>query len=363
MINADRMSKMLLSERRQWSLKGALSSGSTLLNLACTEDRDSAFLRGGYYFLVGDSVSGKTWLSLSFLAEASVNPAFDKYRLIYDDVEGGALMDKQQYFGTALSKRLESPAVRKGKPRYSRSVEDFYFNVSEALDSKRPFIYVLDSQDALSSSYSEEKFESQKKAFETGREVAGSYGDGKAKYHSEHLRQVLSGLRCHDSILIVIGQTRDNLGFGFEKKTRSGGRALRFYANIEIWTSVSGKIQTMVRGKVRTIGVNVQAEVRKNRVTGKVGRDRAVSIPIYYGLGIDDVGSCVDFLMHEGHWKKVKDCRSVYRAREFGFKGTKEKIIKFIEAENKERKLRQIAFGVWKEIEDACAPKRKPRYA
>lgn len=355
----------LLAKREKpvLSLEGALSSGSTLLNLACTDNPDFAFLKGGYYYLVGDSASGKTWTSLSCFAEACRNPSFKNYRLIHDDVEDGALMDIAYYFGKEVERRVEPPSS-KGS---SDSIERFYYNISDLIKQGKPFIYVLDSQDSLDSGAAVKKFETQKKAAEKSEDAAGSYGDGKAKYHSEHLRHVLSGLRRTKSILIIIGQTRDNLGFGFETKTRSGGRALRFYATLEIWTSIARKVTKWVREKERTIGINCLAEVKKNRVTGKVGKDRAVNIPIYYDLGIDDIGSCVDFLISEKHWLPIKAAdgekkKKRYDAADIMFEGSRDKIIAHIEAEELEQKVRKITARVWKEIEDECAPIRKRRY-
>lgn len=356
----------LLARRERPTLEGALSSGSTLLNLACTDHPNAGFLKGGYYYLVGDSTSGKTWLSLTCFAEACRNKAFANYRLVFDDVEGGALMDIQHYFGKEVARRMEPPRLKKGQPVFSDTVESFYDNVFDCLEAGKPFIYVLDSQDSLSSGSAAKKFQQQKKAREEDEETAGSYGDGKAKYHSEHLRQILAGLRRTKSILIIIGQTRDNLGFGFEKKTRAGGRALRFYANLEIWTSVEGKIKKTVREKERTIGANCIAEVKKNRVTGKIGKDRSVRIPIYYDIGIDDVGSCVDFLISEKHWRRIKvdgqGNRKVYDASDIFCEGSRDKIIAHIEEEELENKVRNITAKVWKEIENECLPQRKRRY-
>lgn len=358
--------EILLAKREKLTLEGALHTGSTLLNLACTDHPDFGFLKGGYYYLVGDSASGKTWLTLSCFAEACRNEAFDKYRLIFDNVEGGALMDIAHYFGKRVAKRMEAPKQRKGKPVFSNTVQDFYYNVQDCLEERVPFIYVLDSQDSLTSDSAAKKFKTQKRAAEESQEAAGSYGDGKAKYHSEHLRQILAGIRRSKSILIIIGQTRDNLGFGFEKKTRSGGRALRFYANLEIWTSVEKQIKKKVRDKKRTIGVNCLAEIRKNRVTGKVGKDRMVQIPIYYDLGIDDVGSCVDFLINEKHWRKTKKegegNRTIYDAAELLIQGSRGEIIAHIEEEELEEKVRELTAQVWQEIENECLPNRKRRY-
>lgn len=359
---------MLLKRREKPLLtrEGALSSGSTLLNLACTGHPDLGFLKGGYYYLVGDSQSGKTWTSLSCFAEACRNKAFQHYRLVFDDVENGALMDIEYYFGRDVVQRMEPPALKKGRPSYSDTIESFYYHIFDLLKEGDPFIYVLDSQDSLTSSSSLKKFLKQKGAAEEGEDSAGSFGDGKAKYHSEHLRQVLAGLRKTKSILIIIGQTRDNLGMGFETKTRSGGRALRFYANLEIWTSVAGKIKKVVREKERTIGVKCLAEVKKNRVTGKIGKDRSVTIPIYYDLGIDDIGSCVDFLITEKHWPSVKKedkvVKGIFNAHDVVFEGSRTAIVRHIEEEDLEEKVRMLTAKVWQEIERECRPDRKRRY-
>lgn len=346
--------------------ESAVNTGSTLLNLACSDLPDVGFAKGKYYYLVGDSQSGKTWLSMSCFAEAVRNSAFRDYRFIYDDVEGGAQMDISHYFGREVAKRLEPPARKKGKSVYSHTVESFYFHIYDLLNDGRPFIYVLDSQDALDSDSASKKFLEQKRASEKEIAAAGSYGDGKAKYHSANLRHVLARLRDSGSILIIIGQTRDNIGFGFDPKTRSGGRALRFYANLEIWTSVKGAIKKTVRGRKRTIGAICLAEVKKNRFTGKIGRDRSVEIPIYYGHGIDDVGSCVDYLISEEHWIHAivdgKKSKTIYDAKEIFFQGTRDKIIAYIEDEELEPKVKEITAKVWKEIEEECLPKRKKRY-
>ena len=360
MPDPSNIKKALLQKRERSSInsKSAVNTGSTLLNLACSDHPNCGFVKGGYYFLVGDSTSGKTWLSLSSFAEACRNRAFDDYRLIFDDVEGGAMMDIEHYFGAKVAERMETPGE---DGVCSDTVESFYYHITDLIEEGQPFIYVLDSQDALGSGASAKKFEEQKADYAKGKEQVGSYGDGKAKYHSENIRNVLAGLKRTGSILIIIGQTRDNLGMGFETKTRSGGRALRFYANLEIWTSVGSQIKKTIRSKDRTIGVNCLAEIKKNRVTGKTGKTRQVQIPIYYDHGIDDVGSCVDYLIAEGHWKKAAKGRRI-NAIDFEFEGTRDAIIRYIENENLEVRLRKLVWKVWKEIDEESKVKRKRRY-
>ncbi len=137
-----------------------LSTGSTVLDLACSGRVEGGLLSGEYYFFCGDTDSGKTWMGMSLFAEASINPAFDNYRLIYDGVEGGALMDIEKYFGKKAAERIGPPATKEGGiPVCSDTIESFYFHVADALDAGKPFIYVLDSQDCLTSKSEIKKFE------------------------------------------------------------------------------------------------------------------------------------------------------------------------------------------------------------
>lgn len=337
--------------------RNLLSTGSTLLNLACSGNAFGGFAKGKYYLLVGDSTSGKTFISMTCFAEAQKSKAFQDYRLIYDNVEDGCLMDVEGLFGKAVAERLEFPdREADGSPKFSGTIEEFYYNLDDAVKKGKPFIYVLDSMDGLSSDYEGEKFEAHKKAHEKGTTSPGSYGDGKARKNSEGLRQVLSGLRNTGSILIIIAQTRDNLGSGFTRKTRSGGHALKFYTTVEIWSRVIGQITRKVRGKDRGIGVSVRLQIKKNRITGKTG---SVDISIYPTYGIDDIGNCVDYLVEEGWWKKVKNS---IEAGEFDVTATRDKLIRMIEENGWEPEMRSAVGSCWKEIEELSTPERKPRF-
>jgi RecA/RadA recombinase len=340
--------------------KDYLSTGSTLLNMALTGKPNWGYLKGLVYDYVGDSRSGKTWLCLVALAEASLRPDFQDYRLIYDNVEKGALMNMTKYFGERMVKRLEPPAMTKDKqPRYSYLLEDFYFNVWNALDGGRPFIYVLDSMDSLTSGQELEKFQERKKAREEDKETTGSMTDGKAKINSQNMRLLVGPIYERGSILLVIHQTRHRMGIGatYQPKTRGGGDAPTFYATMEIWTKVVGKITKHVNGKDRQVGNYCEAETKKDRMGGK---DRIVTIPILTSSGVDDVGSCVDYLVEEKHWTKGK---SGIIAPDLELEGSREKIIRHIETEGLERDVQEIVADVWDEIERQCEVQRKNRYA
>lgn len=329
-----------------------LSTGAALLNRACSGRIKGGFAKGKYVLLVGDSESGKTWFSMSCLAEATKDPAFKNYRLIHIDPEDGASMDKARYFGKELPRRLEvlNPPV---------TLEEFYDQIDTLQEEGKPFIAVLDSENSLSCKAELTKIKKQKLARLANREEAGSMAMDKAKIHSTRLRVVRNRLRKTKSILIIISQTRDRVGFAakFDPKTRAGGNALKFFADLEMWTSVSKRIKTKkIRGKEREIGMTTKVKIKKNRLTGK---KPTVLIDFYHDVGIDDTGSCVKYLLEEQHWKEVK---GIITAKEFDMRLPFERLVKWIEATDNEPSLHKIVRTVWSDIESEMSITRKKRY-
>lgn len=213
MASAKNIKKALTSRKRKEPVptKDLLGTGSTLLNLACSGKIQGGWPKGKYVYLVGDSRALKTWLALSALAEACANKHFEGYRLIYDNVEDGALMDIEKFFGEKVAGRIEPPEVSTvydHLPIYSETIEDLYFHIDDALKVGKPFIYIIDSMDSLSSDYEGKKFDERKDASRKGTKAKGDYGDGKAKYNSANLRKVLSGIRDTKSILMIISQNQ-----------------------------------------------------------------------------------------------------------------------------------------------------------
>lgn len=327
-----------------------LSTGSTLLNLALTGRWYGGFIKGTYILFVGDTDSGKSFLCMTCLAEASINPDFDDYRFLYINKERGVLMDIEGFFGQAVAERLEMT--------YCENLEEMYFFLDDVLKDKRPFICIVDSIDSMSTEYEGKKFEERKRASRKGTKAKGDYGDGKAQMHSRNIRRVLSGLEKTGSIIVFINQSRDNIDAGpfSSKDTHSGGRAISFYATMKIW---SKKIQTLTReykDKKRQIGIRSEVKVVRTRSTGQ---QHAVEFPIFHSFGIDDLGGCIDYLIDEKHWSKTSGS---IKAPEFDFEGSRKKLIRLIEENNYEDDLRMIVAGVWKDIQEACKVQRKKRY-
>jgi len=336
-----------------------LSSGSTLLNLLLSDKYDGGYETGGYVLAMGTSRSGKSLLTLQALAEAANSSVFDGYTLYHDDSERGASEGLKNLFGTKTEERINSPAYdENGLPQPSAQVEEFFFRIDDICDKGKPFIYVLDSFDSLTTDDEEGKFDDLKKAHRAGKQISGTYGLSKAKAFSTYMRKIVGPIRDTNSILFGISQAKDNISFGYgEKYTRAGGTALRYYATCEIMVDIVEAIKKTVAGNPRHIGNRVKVTANKNRQTGSRG---VILISIYDSHGVDDLGDIIHYLTEtENHWKKSGQKMI---APEFDFEGTPEKFISMIEEQNREDELKQLCQKVWLEIKDKSALGRKKKY-
>jgi hypothetical protein len=294
---------------------------------------------------------------MTALAAACADTEFADHEKILDDAEHADSFDRKKLFGSA-SRQIGPPKLDEdGEAENSTLVEDMESNIYKRIKDKQKFIYCLDSMDSLSCKADEKVATERIKAHEEGKEAKGTYGMGKAKLIGQFLRKAVKGIRKSDSLLLVISQTRDNINpMSFVKQTRSGGRALKFYSALEMWMAEAGKISKTVAGEPMEIGVKVRIKIKKNKVNGK---RRVIDLEIFYDYGVDDIGSCVDFLVKYKAWAKVKNSIVV---DDWGYKGVRERLISFIEDQDLEEDLRDLVQETWDAREDAISMKRKPRF-
>lgn len=330
---------------------------TTLLNLCCTDCADKGFPIGSIVNIIGDSSTGKSIMSLGIFAEMSQYKKFKNHRFLYDDIEYGNFFDLDRMFGTNCMKRIE-PATGNPEEPGSETIQHFYVNLKKAFDRKKPFLYILDSYDSLASLEDQRLAKELVKAIRKGEPPPGSYESEKVRLLNRILRDIRDDLQQHNSALVVISQVRENLDGGlFSKKyRRAGGKALKHYCNLEIWLA---NLKSIVEKK-RVIGHYVKAKVDKNRITGKV---RDCTFPVYYDYGIDDIGSCVEFMLNENAWRK-KDGHIYVNGDLKSSTGLKDidSIIQLVEDTDQEKQLRKIVQEVWEEIEEEVLLNRKPRY-
>lgn len=326
--------------------KDFLSTGATMLNLACSGRMNGGIPKGAYVFMPGQSKAGKTWITMAVMAEAKKSKQFKDYRLIRKDTERGALMNVAAYFGRDVENSIEWPD-------YPNTHEAFYDYHDDLIKKGDPFISVLDSESGLQSEDAVKHIEESKKARQAGRRSKGTYAGSGQKTHSQRIRLLANQLEKSGSILIITGQTRHNMGISamFEPEVATGGDALLFWAHLRIWCRRAGKMKKEVNGKNLMVGSKVSITVDKSRISGK---ERTVQLLIPNDFGIDDTGSMVHYLLS---WKK-KDLLK----KELGVSGDLDKMAEQVESQNKERDLKDLVKQVWDEIEAECTVRRKPRY-
>lgn len=330
--------------------KDLLPTGSTLLNCACSDNPFGGYALGTVVIGIGDSSSGKSFLMLTSFAEACSLPRFDEYDLYYDDAEAAFAFDAEKLFGENFVERV--------KMLSSDTVQQFYGEFVQALNKGKPFVYILDSYDFLSEDEERARAEvTRKKAFgekltQKEQKSKGGYKTEKVRVFAEVFRRCRRELADTNSLFIVIFQTIDAINMHFVSKTRRGGNAPKFAASHELWM----KVIDTYEDQGLEIGIDSGTKVKKNKITGKV---REVSFPIYYDYGIDDIRSCVEFLVEQEHWKLDK--RTIV-CHEWDFKGILANVINYIEVHALEDELRRLTGDVWLEREESVKLKRKRRF-
>jgi RecA/RadA recombinase len=259
-------------------------------------------------------------------------------------------------FGKKAASRIEILNVDTEDEAEQMSIQEWKKEIIGIMD-EGPCIYALDSVDGLTTDEEKKRIKAEK----AGKKPAGTMGMEKAKHASSMLREVCGGLAASKSYLQANFQTREDIDpMTFTTKTRAGGKAWKFYAQHEWWLAnarMNAKIKKERQGRKRQIGITSTAKMTKNKFTGKAGWE--ITMPMYFGYGIDDVGSCVDWLVTEGWWGKSGQ---TIDAEDLNIKGTRAKIISLIEDGDMEPQLQKVVAEAWVEIEKDYQLERKPRF-
>lgn len=328
----------------KYKASDCIPTGCSVLNLYLSGNVFGGWVKGHMGNIVGDSDAGKSLVGLTTLAEAAHTPSLNDYDLHQDDTESSNTFPIEDMFGQLAERLGNGGDGEEG----SDLIEEFYHKVLKLLDKGDPIVYVLDSMDGLDTVADVAKFRKNMNKIADGNDATGSYGDGKAKINSTNLRKLRPLLRKTGSLLLIISQTRDNIGTSFVAKTRAGGKALKFYACWELWLAVKGPITKTVAKMKRQIGTRVVVKVSKNHATGKHGK---FEIPMYYGYGIDDVRCCIEWLCQEMYWKM--NSGSVSTQGEFGDQKVWKAaaLAQHCKDPQNYKKLRRVVQTAWDEIE------------
>lgn len=259
-----------------------IRSGCTMLDMVL----GGGWALGRMANIVGDKSTGKTLLAMEAIANC-----FHQYpdaRVRYNEAESA--------FDSDYARALGIPIDRVEMKEDCKTVEELYddvdFWIKEELKKKQPALYILDSIDALSDAAEMERGFGE-----------SSYGGAKAKKFSEFFRRKRQELKETNVCLLMISQTRDNIGAMFgEKHTRSGGKALDFYASQILWLAHMGMLKRTVSKVERPVGVKIRAKCKKN----KVGLPfRECDFEITFGYGIEDAKASHAWLKEVGESTKA----------------------------------------------------------
>lgn len=333
-------------------IKPLLPSGCILLDLIV----GGGYAPGKIVNIVGDKSSGKTFLALEMIVASIKMFGKEKVKWRYNDAEAGFSFDTQGMYGIDI---IDEKAPE------TNTIEQFGDDVRKELAklNKDEFlIYILDSLDALPSEAEmkrmKKKSAARTKAAETGEddESAGSYNLEKQKFMSEFFREMVREINTKNCLLVIISQTRQNIGVRFgEKYTRSGGKALDFYSSFILWLAEVEKIWK----KDRVVGITVKARTKKAKIKTPF---RECFFEIVFDYGIDDITSNVRYYydMRTESGKGKDEATMIWDRKKFK---SVRMLVKYIESHSQEKELRQAVIDKWNAIERSISSEgRKTKY-
>lgn len=284
--------------------------------------------------IVGDKSTGKTLLAIE--ACNSFMRRYPKAMPKYREAEAAFDQSYAQSIGMPIDK------VDFGFDRDVNTIEDFYTDLVEYLKELdgQPGLYILDSLDALSSEA------------EMKREFnEGSYNLDKAKQMGQVFRRIVRELNRTKTHLMIISQERDNIGVTFGKKsTRSGGRALDFFASQCIWLARIKTNEQTISGVKRPISLDIRAKAEKNKIAVPL---RQCDFTLRFNFGIDDLRSSLDFLEQVGKLDLVNQGLNSAKFNKWVADLADDEYWAFVDDVGK------ICNQVWQDIEDSFLPKRR----
>jgi len=150
--------------------------------------------------------------------------------------------------------------------------------------------------------------------------------------------------------LMIISQIRDNIGVSFgETKTRTGGRAMDFYASQILWLAQLKRLDRTVRKQKRVYGIQVKAQCKKN----KIGLPfREAEFPILFGYGVDETEAMLAWLesidVDTKIWDEYKEGRNTL--------AQSIKLLPKVERNLVLEKIKIVVAENWEEIETRFLP-------
>lgn len=305
------------------------STGCTLLDIAIANQYPGGIPVGRIIHTYGGTSTCKTVLAIT----ASGYSQRAKRQTYYADVEHTLDPAFAEIYGLDCS---NEKTFEMGHPVTLEELFDGYIhgivNPKKDRINTKPKIVVVDSITALPAEV------------ETKDNMKdGTYGTMRAKQMSKGLRKYIFALAESNTTLFCVDQTRDNVGSMWGGETTSGGRALEFYASVQIYLKMDTKIKN---SSERIIGNWIKFRIDKNKVGPPLREGR---FGILYAYGLDDIASNLYFLsecQNGPQAAKNKTTMIKYLNQESKMSTG----IKYVEENNLEKDLQKEVWGVWQEV-------------
>lgn len=316
-----------------------ISTGCGLLNCVL----GGGWACGRFVNIVGDKSLGKSLLAIEACANFAIKyPDAKKAFIRYAEAEAAFDVPYAEAVGLPVNRVLLNP-----DGVFIDTVEGWHKDLVAFLDKcekakARAGLYILDSLDSIGDEDEKEA------AF-----GANSYGAKKPKLIGQLFRREVRRIQTLNVTLMVVSQIRDKIGVTFgDKHSRSGGKALDFYASQILWLANKGSLDE-TRAKVkRRVGVRVGAKCKKNKI-GLAFRE--CDFVLRFGYGIDEFETGLDWLLSVGMNKEM----SISDAKEAGayLRALDKMPSEQVAAER--LRLNTVIDKAWLEIERKFLPKRK----
>ena len=235
-----------------------VSTGSIQLNQAMGVGGTAV---GKFIELFGNESSGKTTLTLHQMAE--YQSAFPNKKVALFDYEHA--FDKK--YATSLGVNVGELLIYQPETQ-----EEGYDMLLALIENNIISCAVVDSQSAA-----------MPKAI-----LQGEMGDAtiglQARINSKFCMKIKGLLATHNCTLFMVSQLRDAIGSMGEPTTTTGGKAIKFYADVrwKVW-KMNDKINELNKTTV---------DVIKNKLASPFGQAK---INILWGHGIDKLGEIIDY--------------------------------------------------------------------
>jgi len=257
-------------------VKGYVSTGSDILDIAISNRADGGLPHGRVTLIGGLESSGKSLIIGHILANAQKAGGI----AILFDTENAISEDFLESMGVDISPESENKLMLINEECLENIFEYIEMLIKKISEKNfnKPIIIAIDSIAGATTKVEQE-----------GDYDKAGWNTSKAIVLSQALRKITPQLGRHNATLVCTSQYRDKLGVTFgDALTFSGGHSLPYHSSVILKLKRIGKITVKVNGVDEIIGVNVRAEVVKNKIGPPF---RKVEFKVFFDRGIDNEAS------------------------------------------------------------------------